>query len=216
MGKLKYHLCIWQISGEAQPHTNHALHGHQSELLKSLNKLKERKYMSTHILYYLSLCVLLSLSNTLRHIPPHFLRAGSGGFEAIWRLLFYWWFLSNMKPFFSHLTTHIRTASGLSFRMHTDSQKQGAGVSSTGPASHVRSCLNYTNTHTDEYTHYTLILDLYSVLHPPLSTAVKVFLNSQECHLQRAPCTHTWTHTEEPRRLLSGLNHFTFSFKETV
>lgn len=80
------------------------------------------------------------------------------------------------------------------------------------PASHVRSC---TQLHTHTHTHtFTLILDLYSMLHPPLSTAVRIFLNSYKSTIFKE--VHARTHIEEPCRLLSRLNHFTFRFKETV
>lgn len=69
--------------------------------------------------------------------------------------------------------------------------------------------LSYTHKHIS-----TLILDLYGVLHPPLNTAVKAFLNSYKRTIFKE--LHTQTHSEEPYRLLSGLNHFTLSFKETV
>lgn len=144
----------------------------------------------------------LPLLHTFLHT---FLRPGSGGFEVISWLLFYWWFPSNMKRFFSHLTTHTCAASGLSLRTYTDSQKQVVGVSSTRPASHVRSCTELhtrTRTHPHKHTHRhthtqicTLILDLYGVLHPPLSAAVKVFLNSYKSAIFKEVRARTHKHT---------------------
>lgn len=140
-------------------------HTHKILLYVVINQVRadggaKQKRRSTHILYS------PVVSFTLTHTNTHSYTLSRTRFrwfrgEVSW-LPFYWWFPSNMKHFFSHLTTHTCTASGLSFRTYTDSQKQGVGVSSTRPASRVRSC---TELHTYTFTHLSWIFMVCCTLH---------------------------------------------------
>lgn len=101
--------------------------------------------------------------NTTSHFCRHSCKGpASGGLKVILLRLFYWWFPSNMKHFFSHLTTNTCAASGLSFTTYTDNLKRRFGVSSARPASHVRSC---TELHADTFTHLSWIFMVRCTLH---------------------------------------------------
>lgn len=114
----------------------------------------------------------------------------SGGFKVISLPLFYWWFPSNMKHFFSHLTTYACTASGL-FRIHRQPE-------TTVWRQLCQACKSSQALHWITHRHiYTLILDLYGVLHPPLNAAVKAFLDSCRSSIFKKVHVRTHEHTPE-------------------
>lgn len=159
-----------------QTRTDPALHGHQSGQGGGVKEMRDKNagQCTSSTLWSVPCSSLLLLLTHTRGpactFLPASLRPGSGGFEAILRLLFYGWFPSNMKrlPFPpNHTRTHappLGCHSG-----HTQTARNKCLASAL--PSHVRSC-----THADAHARTHALILIFTercTLHlaPPLRSS---------------------------------------------
>lgn len=153
------------------------------------NRLEKRMQVNTHPLLSFSLSISQPHrhTHTLTHIPTHFLR--------------FRWFWSDfmvavllMVPvkhetlLFPPNHTHMHCLWAVIHRQpETKAWRQLYQARESCQVLHWATRIHI----------YTLILDLYDVLHPPLSTAVKVFLNSCKSSAFKEVHARTHKHTAE-------------------
>lgn len=154
-------------------HTNTALHGHQS----AWNRLEKITQVNTHPL--LSFC-LYSLSLTHSLLWPCRFRWFWGDFMVAVLLMVP---VKHETFLFPPNRTHMHCLWAVIQDIHRQPETRG-----WRQLYRARKSCQVLHTHI-----HTLILDLYGVLHPPLSTAVKVFLNSYKSAIfkEHHACTHT-------------------------